>query len=416
MQKLRAYLQDPYKVLAIIFVYFIVFALIVDTPYNIFNGLIAIVFSYDILITDYVAVGGIGATLMNAAIVNLVFLAYMRRIQPKPTGSLIMVFWLLTGFAFFGKNIVNVWPIFIGGFLYAKFRGETFDKYAVVTGLATALGPTVTQIAMLDHIPIVPRIALAVAFGIMVGFVMPPISQNILKLHQGLNLYNIGFTAGILAILARIFVIAIGGGAIYPIFIWSTEYKIVLSVFMVILFAFMVFAGWICSEDRQKNLFTIFKRSGQAPSDFYTDHGEITYVNMGLLGLSTLLLMLVIRSDINGPVMGSIFTVVGFGSFGKHMKNIWPVMIGCMLAGGFLYIFSGTGPSASLAVLLVTCLAPIAGHYGWKWGVLAGFVHFNIAMNAATFSGGFNLYNNGLAAGFVVMFLVPLIKAVRKEA
>jgi len=185
---------------------------------------------------------------------------------------------------------------------------------------------------------------------------------------------------------------------------------------MVILFAFMIFTGWICSEDRKENLLKIFKRPGQAPSDFYTDHGEITYINMGLLGLSTLLLMLVIRSDINGPVMGSIFTVIGFGSFGKHMKNIWPVMIGCMLAGGFLAIFNGESPSASLAVLLVTCLAPIAGRYGWKWGVLAGFLHYNIAMNAAAFSGGFNLYNNGLAAGFVVMLLVPLISVFKKEA
>jgi len=244
---------------------------------------------------------------------------------------------------------------------------------------------------------------------------VPPIAQNLLNLHQGLNLYNVGFTAGILAILTRIFVIAIGGDAISPVFIWSTEYKLILSIFMAILFAFMVFVGWICSENRQKNLFTLFKRSGQAPSDFYTDYGEITYINMGLLGLSTLALMLLIRSDINGPVMGSIFTVVGFGAFGKHMKNIWPVMIGCMLAGGFRYIFFDIEPSVSLAVLLVTCLAPIAGRYGWKWGVLAGFLHLYIAMNAAAFSGGFNLYNNGLAAGFVVMFLVPLIRVIKKE-
>jgi hypothetical protein len=135
---------------------------------------------------------------------------------------------------------------------------------------------------------------------------------------------------------------------------------------------------------------------------------------MGLLGLSTTAVMLAIGSDINGAVMGSIFTVVAFGSIGKHMTNVWPVMIGCLLAGGFVQISTGETPSASIAVLLVTCLAPIAGKYGWKWGIVAGFVHLNIAAHVVTFSGGFNLYNNGLAGGFVAMFLLPLIKMLHE--
>ena len=410
MQKLKLWLKDPYVVLYIVFLYCIAFAFVVDTPYEIFRGLIVIATAYDILITDYVAIGGVGATLVNAAIVNLVFLTYMIRIQRRASGSLIMAFWLLAGFAFFGKNIVNVWPILIGGYLYAKFRREPFERYAVVSVLATALGPTVTQMAMLEHIPLIPRLAIAGGFGIMIGFVMPPISQNIMNVHQGFNLYNVGFTAGILAILTRIFVIVIGGGAIEPIFIWSTEYWLSLSIFMAILFSFMIAVGVICGENHKETLLGLFKRTGQAASDYYADYGEITYINMGLLGLSMTAVMLLIGADINGPVMGSIFTVVGFGAFGKHMKNVWPLMVGCLLAGGFMHIWTGSNPSSAIAVLLVTCLAPIAGRYGWKWGVAAGVIHLYIAMHVVEFSGAMNLYNNGLAAGFVVMFLLPLIR------
>lgn len=410
MQKLKLWLKDPYNVLYIVFFYCIVFAFIVDSPYDIFRGLVIIATAYDILITDYVAIGGVGATLVNAAIVNLIFLTYMSRIQRRASGSLIMAFWLLAGFAFFGKNIVNVWPILIGGFIYAKFRKEPFERYAVVTVLATALGPTVTQMAMLEHIPMVPRIIFAGAFGIFVGFVVPPISQNIMNVHQGFNLYNVGFTAGILAILTRILVIVIGGGAIAPIFIWSTEYWLILTIFMSILFIFLIAIGIICGENHRENLLGLFKRTGQAASDYYTDYGEITYINMGLLGLSMTVIMLAIGADINGPIMGSIFTVVGFGAFGKHMKNVWPLMIGCLLAGGFMHIWTGSNPSSAIAVLLVTCLAPIAGRYGWKWGVAAGAIHLYIAMHVVEFSGAMNLYNNGLAAGFVVMFLLPLIR------
>jgi len=411
MQKLKQWLKNPYVVLYITFAYFILFAFIVDTPYEIFRGLIAIVLSYDILITDYVAVGGVGATLVNAAIVNLVILTYTAHKVPKANGPLIMSFLLFAGFAFFGKNIVNVWPIFFGGYLYAKFRKDPPEKYIVVTVLATALGPTVTQMAMLDHIPVIPRFIIAGAFGALVGFVMPPISQNIMNVHQGFNLYNVGFTAGILAILTRIFVVVIGGDAILPVFIWSTEYKLTLSIFMGILFVFFIVVGLWCGENHKENLKGLFKCAGQAPCDYYADYGDTVYINLGLLGLSTTALMLLINSDMNGAVMGSIFTVVAFGAIGKHMRNVWPVMIGCLLAGGFMHIWTGTHPSSSIAVLLVTCLAPIPGRYGWKWGVIAGMLHLNIAMHVVTFSGGFNLYNNGLAGGFVVMFLLPLIRA-----
>ena len=413
MQKLKTWLKNPYIVLYIVFAYFLVFAFIVDTPYAIFRGLIDISLAYDILITDYVAVGGVGATLVNAAIVNLLTLTYVMVKQPKATGSIIMSFVLFAGFAFFGKNIVNVWPIFLGGYLYAKYSKEPVENFFVVTILATALGPSVTQLAMLTHIPVVPRFILAGAFGVMIGFVMPAISQNIFKVHHGYNLYNVGFTAGILAILTRIFVVTIGGGEVMPVFIWSTEYRWTLVIFMGILFTFFLIVGLWCGEDNKTQYKALLKCPGQAPCDYYRDYGETTYINMGLLGLASTILMLAVRSDINGAIMGSIFTVVAFGTIGKHMRNIWPVMIGCLLAGGFMHIWTGSHPSSAIAVLLVTCLAPIAGKYGWKWGIVAGFIHLHIAMGVVTFSGGFNLYNNGLAGGFVVMFLVPVIRAVR---
>lgn len=409
--------MNPYTVLYIVFFYFIAVALILDTPYDIFNGIIAIVMSPDLLVTDYFYVGGIGASLINAAIINLIFLTYMKKIQPKPGGALIMAFWLLAGFGFFGKNIVNVWPIILGGVLYAKFRRESFQKYAVVTALGTALGPTVTQMASLDHIPLVPRLALAGLFGIFIGFVVPPIAQNIMNVHQGFNLYNVGFTAGILAILARIFVYLVGGTEkLYPISYWGSEDWVVITIFMVIICLFLIFVGWLCGENHKENFLNLNKRTGQAASDYYADYGEVTYINMGVLGLFGTALILAIGADLNGPVVGCLLTLIGFGAFGKHLRNCWPLMVGCMLIGGFWHVYSGSNPSSALAVLLVTCLAPIAGKYGWKWGIIAGMLHLPIAMHVVTFSGGLNLYNNGLAAGFVVMFLLPIIKAVHERA
>ena len=68
-----------------------------------------------------------------------------------------------------------------------------------------------------------------------------------------------------------------------------------------------------------------------------------------------------------------------------------------------------------LAILFSTCLAPIAGQFGSLIGILVGIVHINIVSNIGYIHGGLNLYNNGLAGGFVAMILIPLITTFKKE-
>ena len=46
-----------------------------------------------------------------------------------------------------------------------------------------------------------------------------------------------------------------------------------------------------------------------------------------------------------------------------------------------------------------TGLCPIAGKYGWKWGVVAGLVSAIICTSTAAMHGGFVLYNGGFNAG-----------------
>ena len=105
---------------------------------------------------------------------------------------------------------------------------------------------------------------------------------------------------------------------------------------------------------------------------------------------------------------------MGFGCFGKHLRNIIPVILGACF-GAFLHHDSINSPSIILSVLFSTALAPISGKFGWKLGILAGFLHLNISTNIGYLHGGLNLYSNGLAAGFVAMILIPLITTFKKE-
>ena len=96
------------------------------------------------------------------------------------------------------------------------------------------------------------------------------------------------------------------------------------------------------------------------------------------------------------------------------MKNVPPIIIGVYL-GSMLKVWNIHDPSVQLAALFGTCLAPIAGQYGWKFGIIAGFLHSSMVLSIGTFHGGLNLYNNGFSAGLVALILIPLIESIKGD-
>jgi hypothetical protein len=89
-------------------------------------------------------------------------------------------------------------------------------------------------------------------------------------------------------------------------------------------------------------------------------------------------------------------------------------MIGVFI-GSLAKPWDAGDPSAVLAALFGTTLAPIAGRFGWHWGVVAGFIHVSVAQTVGQLHGGLVLYNNGFAAGLVAAILVPVIFALQPE-
>ena len=55
-----------------------------------------------------------------------------------------------------------------------------------------------------------------------------------------------------------------------------------------------------------------------------------------------------------------------------------------------------------------TGLCPIAGSYGFKYGVIAGLVSAIICTSTAAMHGGFVLYNGGFNAGLTAIILIPI--------
>ena len=412
MKLLKNY-YPPYVILSVLYLFFIVFAFLLDSPSEIFNGLKSIILSSDILITDYMEVGGIGAALVNAALTSLLSLFLLVIIGIKPNGSTIMSLWLMTGFSFLGKNIFNIWPIILGVYLFSRYQKEPFLNYILVALLGTSLSPVVSQISFGNNQYSPLAIALGILLGIIVGFVLPPIASHSIKAHNGYNLYNIGFASGLLATLLMSIMRGLGIDLDSRL-IWHSGSNKILFILLIICCIYLIIIGVIYGKNNKTTLSNINKQTGRLISDFYILFGETTYINMGILGILATCFVIVIGGDLNGATICGIFTIIGFGCFGKNIKNIIPIIIGATIAAIF-NVNKVTSPSLLLSILFSTTLAPICGKFGWKYGVLAGIIHVNIVTNIGYLHGGLNLYNNGLAGGFVAMILIPLITTFKKE-
>lgn len=403
----------PYIFHLILYLYFIIFAFIIDTPNNIFNGMINIILSPDILITDYMVIGGLGATLVNVGITSTACVLLLILNGIKPNGSTLMALWLISGFSFFGKNIVNIWPIMFGVYLYSKYQKEPFLNYTLVTLLATTLSPTINQIRYITNLNPYISIALGFLISVFMGFILPPISSHCMRAHKGYNLYNIGFASGLIAMFLMSFLRA-KGLEFESILYWHTGSNFIFVIFMLIISIYFIMLAFIYGDNPLQKLKLINKQSGILVSDFFIMYKESTYLNVGILSLFSTILLLILGADFNGPTIGSIFTIIGFGFFGKHLKNIWPIIFGSIL-GSFIYSKPITSPSIIISVLLSTGLAPIAGMFGPLWGIISGFLHIMLVTNLVYLHGGLNLYNNGLSCGFVAMIIIPIITIFKKE-
>lgn len=392
----------------------IIFALLVDTPMNILYGLYEIIISPDLLITDYTAVGGLGSAFFNAGLLTLisVFILYLLKINIS--GVSIASILLMTGFALFGKNIFNIWLILLGVLLYAKLQKEKFSKYIYIALFGTSMAPTITEIIFHFDKPLYFRLTFGILIGVLIGLILPPLSSYLLKVHQGYNLYNIGFTAGI---ISTVFVSIFKSYGFLPKtrMLWSTSYDLPIIMYLSTIFALLIISGYYINNKSFSGFINLFSYSGRLITDFVVLEGfGVTLINMGLNGFVSMAYLLLVRGNFNGPTVGGILTIVGFSAFGKHAKNIIPIFLGVFL-GSLTKIWAASDPSILLAALFGTALAPISGQYGWKYGVLAGFINSSVVLNVGILHGGLNLYNTGFSAGIVAAFLIPIIEAFRKE-
>ncbi|MCX8013312.1 MAG: DUF1576 domain-containing protein, partial [Rectinema sp.] len=314
------------------------------------------------------------------------------------------------------KTLFNCVPIMLGVSLSALIVNKKPRDYSLIAMFGTAMGPLITFIAF--ELGLSKEYALPGSFliGVLTGIIMPPIAIAMLRLHQGYNLYNIGLTAGFLGLFAASISHSAGADILLRS-TWGTENHFSTTAMVPLLSLIAIVAAFGTRSGSWRTIAmgtlrdqkTILELTGRLPSDF-ADRVSVrgALLNAGLMGFLFWCIMLLIGAPFNGPVLGGLFTVMGFAFFGKHPKNTIPVVIGILLAIG-LFGKDILSPTPLLAVLFGTALAPLAGEFGPVIGIIAGFLHMVLVERTGVWHGGMDLYNNGFAAGLTATLIVSII-------
>ena len=393
---------------------FMILSFVFNTPKEILKGQLVILTSTANLTTDYFALSNVGATLFNSALLTIQALVLIKLTRAKLNGALIAAVFTVAGFSFFGKNLYNSMPIIIGAFAYSKVTDVPAERSLLAALFGTALGPLVSELTFHSGLPLPQGIFFGCMSGFVAGFILPPLANHFVEFTKGFSLYNIGFTCGIVGTIFTSLLRSMGM-KVEPVSLLSSGNNHAFTLIFGFYFSLMLIIGvslnsWSLTGYRQ-----LLQHSGQLSTDFLKTNGlGVTLINMALLGYVSLFYVLIHGGEINGPVIGGILTVVGFGAFGKHLKNVYPILIGVSLMG----IINGYDMSATgvvIAGLFGTTIAPIAGRYGIIVGILAGALHLALVGNTGYLHGGINLYNNGFAGGFIAALMIPLLEAIHSQ-
>lgn len=386
---------------------------------DVFKGYWKILTSSSILLTDYVYIAGIGATLLNVSTVLIFNLILIKILDLKITGPIYSGIIMVIGFSFFGKNLLNTLPILFGIWLFTKFKKIPYKSVILAIFFSTGISPLVSYCFFGFGFPWYIGLPLGLACGIVVGFIIPAYSSHTNVFHEGYNLYNTGFALGIISALFYGLFTAFGL-KVEAVNLYDSSHSLLFQILLGSISISFILIAVITDRDVFKKYFKMLKTSGRLITDYIRDFSiETVMLNFGIMGTFLLALVLIFQIPLNGIIFGSIIAILGCAAFGLHIKNVLPVWIGCAIAivlklairDGF-YLDPVTDLSMIVAFIFASGLAPISGKYGIVYGLVGGFMHIILTPLMISLQGGFDLYNNGFSAGFEASILAVVAEKI----
>ena len=369
--------------------------------------------------------GDVAGTFLNAALVSAVCLALYCLPGAKPDGVSVLAFFLTAGFCFWGTTILNIWFSFAGVLVYCVVKKKQPGAMANAFLFSTGLAPLITE--MLFRYPgedwhgfTALGFVLALAVGVFIGFVFPAVLVHSPKMHKGYDLYNAAVPIGLTAFFLR--------ALLYKVFTPAppVNESVGLSegmdgtalLFCGVVFGLAILCGLLMGGGRD---YGRLLRSTGYDADFGAQISPAAGVlNFGVYGVFIVLYYCAVGAVWNAATLGCVFCMVCCCFKGSHPLNVWPIMVGYVLASFLAKFVCGlTGAEFSMAVnaqaiVIGLCfangLSPVAGVYGWLAGVLFGMAHYTLVTCVPLLHGAFCLYNGGFTAAFCCFLFVPVLE------
>lgn len=378
-----------------------------------------------------------GASFFQAGLCLLIVVIIFKVTDSDLQGPQIANALMVTGFAFYGKNILTMWFPIIGVYIYAKINKK---RLSVFVGLAlglTCLGPIFGTLAFytkaLGEGSLLAFIT-ASAVTIFVGFIASYFAEFFPRLHDGLLLYNAGMAAGWTAIIINSVLKATGlGHNAYPYDLlaeYITGENKLFGLILTGIFLYLIVFGLLIGG--AKNTLGLFTYNGHKGNYIEIFGFGACLINMGLIGIISVIYIVLIKGDINGTIFACIFATVGFTCNGSTPRTQWPIFLGvtfgAFLTGGIsaLVLEEGTFLAGALAKIasrgmilsaFFSCgVSPITSYFGKRAGFLVGAVHSVVVPHLSVLHGWMSLYNNAISYGLITKFMRPIYSLFRHKS
>lgn len=390
---------------------------------SLFSGLWHIMTSTCQVTTNTFHLGGYAASFFNAGLVGLICTGIYFLPGAKPDATSLIAFLLTVGFAFWGVNPLNISLGFYGVLLFCLVKKEAPGTQANAMLFTTGLCPLYSDLLFrYPHGQAVGfhwgGLLLALGTALLVGFVLPAGLRHSPNIHKGFDLFSAAMPVGMLAFFLRaLFYEVLGGqlplGGESSLAVCS---KGICNLFCIIAFGLCIGVSLVMGC-RWRDYKKLLADSGLSV-DFAQRYGNSTFLmNMGVYGVFILLYYNLIGAPFNSVTFGCIFCMLSCCNADSHPKNVWPIMLGYLLASLVFSFLSLGGYSQQInaqSIVVGLCfasgLSPISGKYGWQYGLLAAVLHFVLVTSVPLLHGGFCLYNGGLTAALVCILLIPVLE------
>ena len=381
--------------------------------------------------TNYFSLGGYAATFLNMGLVGLFSLLLFIVFKGTPNNVSTLAVILTIGFGSWGINVLNILPTMLGVVIYGLVKKEKLGSLVNAMLFSTGIAPIITE--TLVRYPGTEVIGfnwlglgLSLLVGFVIGFFLPAGLAHSPKVHKGFDLYSAALPIGMTAFFLNAALYKTMGldvNALPLLSDMSVASQCTVNIFCGVLFGLCIVFAFLLGC-KPKDYWKLLSDPALV-TNFSSTYGNATFLmNLGVFGLFILGYYNLIGAPFNGVTFGIIFCMVATCNSGSHPGNVWPIMLGYVVAAtvfgwispllGGNFTFAINAQAICVGLCYANGLSPIADKYGWRYGFIAAVMHYLLVTSVPNLHGGFCLYNGGFTAALICLILVPELERFSK--